>query len=639
VSRALRALLVAGALSAWAAGPARAQGLLHFRPGGGEVGSDNRGMWTSYRDGTFSRSLEFAGWVAVPVGGSLLDPRLLSWRATLRPELRRTGYTGAPALLRGSGFNWSGNVQLLGGRPVSLLIDGGRGRTLSEGGFGIRSEARTSSLGAGLTLQNRWFPMLLGWREQSTTNDFRSDLSGNTFRTAFDTRTLRLTAASTKTSLLVERLIQDDRTGPVDFRGWTVLVNHAARWGKGSSLESSYDLGDQSGLFGFQRRQWTERLRLQHTRSVATTWSWRRGTTRAGGQATRLTTVSGDATARLFRGLSAGLTAARDRTVFEAGREHALLVQPRLSLDLPLAPRVRLSAAGGAGYQWRDLQGARELTTLVVAERHLVDPSRRFTVALPDPDPATLVLRREDQSIVYEEGPDYVVVVEGSVLRVDVPPGSRIQVGETVLADYRARLAGDFEDRAVVTDVSATFTAGPLQVHHGSSARTSHVASALADARGFGEYRQDQTTLDLRFGTPLGRLMLDAGRSSRQRSRDDTRERHLGATLGGSDGGRVQTSIGVFYSWAETNDVTATTLSGMAMVAWMASATLHTRLTLEGLQWEDSRGVDDRFVGGTLEIEWRLGQIETLLRAEHQRRFDGSSFVLNRLSLRTVRRF
>jgi hypothetical protein len=208
-----------------------------------------------------------------------------------------------------------------------------------------------------------------------------------------------------------------------------------------------------------------------------------------------------------------------------------------------------------------------------------------------------------------------------------------------VLVDYRARLAGDYKDEAVLTDVSATFTAGPLQLHHSTSTRSSQIASGLADARGYGEYHVDQTTLDLRAGTPLGLLTLDASRLRRLRSGDDTQERRLGATLGGSGGGRVQTSIGAYYSWAETNNVAVTTLSGMATMAWMAARSLHTRLTLEGLQWQDNRGLEDLFLGGTLDVEWRIGQIEMLLRAEHQQRIDGSSYLLNRLSLRTVRRF
>lgn len=630
---------MAGALSGWGALPATAQGVFRFQPGGGELGSDNRGVWTSYGDSTLSRSLEFVGWVAVPVGGVFLDPRLLSWRATFRPELRRTDYTGAPALLRGSAFNWSGSAQLFGSRPVGLLVDGGRGRSVSEGGFGFRSEARSSSLGASLTMRNQWFPMLLSWRRQSTTNDWRSEVSGDAFQTAFDTRTLRFTGTSTKTSILVERTVQDDRTGPVDFRGWTVLLNHTAHWGKGSSLQSSYELGDQSGLFGFQRRQWTERLRLQHTRSVATAWSWRRGTTASRGQSSQLTTLTGDATVGLFRHLSFSLAATRDRTVFATGREHATLLQPRLSLDWPLARRVRLWASGGAGHQWRNLQGAAELTVPVLGERHLVSPSRRFTVDLPDADPTTVVVRREDQSVVYQEGSDYLVVVEGSVLRVDVPPGSRILVGETVLVSYRARLAGDFRDEATVTDLNATFTAGPLQLHHGANTRSSRIGSAQADARGYGEYHENQTTLDLRVGTPLGLLTLDAARLRRKRPRDDTRERRVGVTLGDRGGGRWQTSIGGFYSWAETNEVTVTSLSGTATLGWMITRTLRAHLSLDGLRWQDSRGLTDRFVGGMLDVEWRLGQIETLLRAEHQRRVDGSSYVLNRLSLRTVRRF
>src|SRR3990172_6593531 len=143
--------------------------------------------------------------------------------------------------------------------------------------------------------------MLLSWRRQSTTNDWRSELSGDAFRTAFDTRTLRFTGTSSKTSVLIERTVQDDRTGPVDFRGWTMLLNHTAHWGKGSSLQAADERGAQSGGFGVQRRQRTERLRLQHTRSVATAWSWRRGTTDSRGQSSRLTSLTADATVGLLR--------------------------------------------------------------------------------------------------------------------------------------------------------------------------------------------------------------------------------------------------------------------------------------------------------------------------------------------------
>lgn len=629
-------LLLAVGLSARAA-PAAAQGLLRLRAGSGELGSDSRGSWTSYGDGARSRALDVTSWLAVPLGGALLEPRLLRWQAVIRPELRRTSYTGAPDAIRGSTLLWSGSAQLLGGRAVNLLLEGGRSRNVSEGGFGLRSENRISSLGAGLTVGNSWFPLQLDWRRQSTADSWRSD--GAAFEAAFETRTLRLSGSSTKTSVVVERTLQDDRVGPADYRGWNVLLNHGLRWGKGSSIRSTYELVDQTGIFGYRRRDWLERLRLQHSRAISTSWGWRRGLTETRGLGTRLTSLSGEVTVQVVRHLTAGLMATRDRTVYTAGREHATLVRPRLALDLPFARRVRISASGGVGYQWRDLTGAGELTIGVLAERHPVDQSRRFTLNLPDGDPATVVLRREDQSLVYEAGTDYTVSVIGSAVTISVPPGSRIQVGQTVLVDYRARVAGDFEDRATVSDLSATASLGPLQLHHSLNQLDSRLPSGLADARGYGEYRAELTTADLRVGTPLGALVVDAGLHRNRRSRDETRERRIGATLGTSGMSQVQTSLGIFYSWGETNTIAVRTLSGLGSLAWMATRSLRTQLTIEGLKWRDDRGLRDRFLGGRLDVEWRFGQVEATLRGEHQRRVNGSRYDLNRLSIRLLRRF
>ena len=638
--RVVRAFACWGALLG-SLGPslAPAQAPIQVMSGGGEIGVDGRGAWTTYASGLPSKSLEVATWFSLPLGGVVVHPRLLSWRATLRPEYRRTSYSGASEDLRGSGLAWSSGVQLFSGHPINLNLTGGRNRSVTEGGFGTRNELESSSLAAALTLRNQWFPMLLSWNRQRTSSEWSNQLSEIPLRTAFDTRSFRLSGTSSKTNLMVERILHEDREGVGDFRGWTVDLTHFLRWGKGSRLESSYELTDQAGLFGFDRRQWMERVRLQHTRAVATAWTWRQTTTETESQSSRLRTLTGDISAGLGRHVSAGFSASRDHTRFTEGTELSTLFLPRLAIDLPLAGKLRMTLGGAVGWQRRDLRGAADFTVPVVNESHQVTPSRRFTLDLPDADPTSIVVRPRDLSVLYQEGIDYLVAAEGATVRIDVPPGGRIQVGETVLVNYRARVDGNLDDEALVSDLNAQLSAGPLRLRQSYSTRDSRLPPTLSGGRGYGDYTNSNTMLDARVRTPLGTLLLDAGRLRRIRPDDRTRELSLGASLVDEGPGRVQTSIGAFYSETSTNEVDVTSLSGTASVSWIATRALRTRLALEALRWEENLVRRERFLGATMDLNWQLGLIETTLRLEVQRRVNSDSFSLNRVSLKSVRRF
>ena len=634
------AVLAAVALAALGPLEARAQAVFQFMPGAGEIGTNTRSEWTRYGIGDPTRAFDFTGWFALPVGGTIIGPRFLAWRVTLRPSWRRGSFTGAPEALRGNSLGWSGGLQLMSGRAISISVNGNRNRDVTEGGYGSRGEMFTAALGATLVVRNKWFPMQLGWTRQSNESNWSNQPGGLDFRTAYRTRTYRFSGYSSKLNVDVARTFQDDLIGRASFDSWAAVIGHSLRWGKGSSLESSYTLTDQSGLFPFAQRQWTERLRLQHTQSVYTGWAWRQATTGSGGQTARLRAIEGNLGMRVGPHVGFGLMGGHTRTRFDVGTETAVRIVPRLSFDFGSSRGVRLSVSGGIGYEQRRLVGANEISVPVANESHPVTAARRFTLDQADADPTTVVIRRSDETIIYQEGLDYALAADAGAVRIDILPGGRIQEGETVLVSYRARVPGDYQDKAALVEANVALSLGPVALRHSSLIRRSSLPLTVAGVRGYGEYSNAHTGVDARFHLPFGAFTLSANRILRQRYNDRTHELSGGATLSRDRPGRLQPSIGAFYAKVTTNAITAHSISANAALTWVAKRNLRARFGLEALYWRQGGDAPaDRFFGGTVDLEWQLGQIETNCRLEHQRRVNSTSYDIDRLWLRILRRF
>lgn len=606
--------------------------------GTGEIGTNVRGALLGYSSRGQSGSLEASEWLTLPLSGTILDARLLTWQFTFRPEWRQARYSSAPSGEEGRVLGWQGSLQLLAGSPVSLALSGSKTSGKTEGGFNVRSDNGSEFLGATLAWQQKWLPVQVSLTRQYLSTGWANLLTGTSLRNIYDVRSIRLNAANSKTSVLLERLDNDDRVGSNDFLAGNALLAHSARWGRGSSLLSTAEVTNQSGYYVYRRRQWTEQLRLQHGAGVSSSWTWRRATSANAERQATVTFLGAALDGSVGRSVQAGLFASMTTSGFARGQERLTILSSRGGFDLGRGG-FRVSGSGSLGLEHRRREGTADLRVPVLREAHTVPPSRHFLLDRPDPDPSSLLVQSADQLTRYEEDTDFSVTGAGSLLQLDIPFGSRIQTGETVLVSYQYRLPGGFSDQALVADVSVLASYGGFRFRHQQSVRNSQIPDHLDAVRGRGDFNSAQTAVEFRTPSPLGHLLAEAGRTARWRPGDDHEEYTVSASLTQDRLGRGSGTAGMYWSRSRSNHYQVSTLSGQGVMAWRAMTTLFLHLGLEGMLWKEESGVTERFLGGSFDGEWQYGQTTVTFRFEHHRRASEVSSVINRISARLSRRF
>ncbi len=633
-----RALLASIAFLIALAPLARGQRILEMPAGAAEVGVDFSGFWTGFGRAGAARDLGRRSWVKLPWSGSLIDPRLVGYSFSVRPtwSVRSSG-TGPAVAFRQLDFEFGAN--LLARFPVSLRLGGGRSTGTSRGGSGSVSDFETANFSAALQVRARAFPGEVTYTRRSLDQTWRLAAVPTPLRRQDVLRTLRLAAQSSKTTLTIERTTLEDRTNGDGFAGWSALFGHALRWGKGSRLETNVDYTDRGGFLSYRRTAWQEGLHLQHTRGVSSDYFYRRAGSESNGAAARSESYGAGTAARLNRWVTVGVRGAAQATRVLDRRAAVRSVAPHVDFTAPLRGRTRLTGGLVLGFERRRLRGDTAGTTLVIDERHTVDPTLRFILDEPDADSATVVVRNLDRTLVYVAGVDYRIAPLGRQLEVQVLPGSRIQSGETVLASYVFRLPPDQAGNATTASYHAAIEMVGLSLRHRRSVRSSDPAGELEGLRLRG-FNESSTELALTRHVPVGDWRVTAAR--RRRTAEGAGgytiyEVHTSLALPPLPD--AQAALGADWSITTSGPERVRALGLTALATWTPTAVLHVTAGLSAFSWQRAANDFERFLGQTIDVDWRFAAIETALHYEHQHRRLGIAGEVNRVSVRAVRRF
>lgn len=623
------------ALTAWT-GSATAQGLIELAPGA-ELGGEYRGSWHRVAGRSERTGTDFLEWLQIPFAGRILGPRFLQYRVSLRPELRQSSFTGADQPLRGRQLAFGSSAELLPAAPVTLRFNAGRAAGSSTGGLGADNRFRYGSAGATAAWRNPVLPMQLGVTSQSSVTRLQSTPTSPEVRTAYRLRTLHFSGTSSKTALRYERTEFDDRETDADYSAWSGGLLHQFRWGKGSRLETGLERTDQGGSLQFDRREWFERLHLQHTRSASSELLFRRTRTESRGRSSRIESWSYQFSTRLHPGISAGLGASHAVGHFDGARDQSSGIAPRAGFDLAGPARTRVQGDVSAGVEWRRFTGGGVVTIQVADEAHSVGATRSFFLDEPDAQATSVVLRSAALAVVFLEGADYLLTPVGRELRVDIPPGSRIAVGDRLLASYRYDVPGDTDQRALDLSYHVAASRGGLRLDHSRSLRQGGDLPAALN-RGVSNFDETRTRL-LAHGTWREvRVDLEAMTERRERAGVARSEHGLGADFGIVPGAGLVTALGVRWSRSQAGDQRADALAARSTTTWSPRPTLQLHAGLEALLWRQTGIPDDRFLGVALDAVWYVVSLEAVVRYEYSRRTGPLDLNGHRLTSRLIRR-
>lgn len=585
---------------------------------------------------------EFRQWFRLPIAGTILSPRFLAFRGSVRATWQQRAQEGGGLAdrLNGRAIDYSGSMDLLSASPVAINLAVGRASGTTSGGLSGDRTFRTST-GTG-SVSWRFAPLPVQASVWRTTMEDRWEggAVGTVIQSGYLTKGFRVAAANSRTSLSLTRYLNDDLVGPADFATWAGGANHSFGWGKGSRLVSRGEVESQEGIQNFARRLWSEELHLQHTRGISTDVAFRQGWNRTSDQESHSTALNGGLSAILGAGFSGGISYYTSSTESGDVHQRTTVLTPRLGLNLRLPGQVALGASGSAGLEQRRATRGGTLLLLVVDESHEVGEARAISLEQPDVDPATVTVRLVGGGAVLVEGRDYVLVLLGSLMRIEFPIGSRVETGQRVLVTYRHRVEVAASADAFRLDYDLSLSRRGVILRHRRSRREDRSEGPTSVEFGGLQFDEHSTSLEIRTETGIGGVDLTLVSRVRDRQeRTSEREATGGFRLPPLLGRRAYLSLGGSWSEASSAAVQARTMGGYVTARVVTGTMLVVDARGQFLRWERSTGGRQDFVGGTALVAFTPGLLTARLRLEYTRQEAVVLQVTRRMTLELLRQF
>ena len=639
-SRRQRLLIATGVaallLGAGRPGPLQAQGIIGVLPGS-EVGGEYRGNWQRYSGRSLRQGTDLREWLQVPLGGRLGDARLAQYRLSLRPEFRQSFFSGATEPLIGRQLAYGFSAELLSMLPVTLRLNSGHTGGYSSGGVGSENRYDFRTAGAVLSSRNRYFPLQAEFTRSTSLTVLRASPVTEPVRTSYDTRRVSASGGSSKLQLRYDRTMFEDRIGTADYDAWDGSVTHFLRWGKGSRLETGLEASTQTGALDYRRRQWTERLHLQHTRQVSSDVSFRRATLGTNDESSTMRDWGYHINGQIGRRWSAGLGVSRSVATTGESEGHVSTITPRLGVTTPVPAGIFLSASGSAGLEVRRQTGAGRTRVQVSDEAHTVPATRTFFLLESDVDTSGIVVRAAGTPVIYTPGTDYLAVPFGRELRIDIPLTSRIQIGDRVLVTYGWFAPTSGDGRALIASYRVSLSRGGVRLEHDRAVR--RASSGMTLAGGLPEYDDLSTRLAVRTGARSVRVDMEAALTRRIRGGSARSEVGVGADATWPVTRALTSSAGLHWTRSMASAERVDAISGRLGATWLPLAGLQLIAGAEALLWKPTGLAEDRFLGLTFDTVWHIFAVELVSRYEFSHRTGPLTFRGHRLSTRLVRRF
>lgn len=610
--------------------------IIRFDPRSGQAGAGYEGIWRELETGARFRSQFYREWVELPFTGVLLNPRIFHYSLKLSPFFSQQDASGYdnPFTTRNIFVHFGGTLFQAGRTPIALTASRNSGTW--RGGLTAGRDFSESLTRAALWYNNRWLPLRVSVERRSVRSTW-SLTGGVPIRQDQSERGFIATASNSKLTLRFEQRWLDDRVVEQGYSTQTRSAVHTFRWGKGSRLISLLETFSRTGFGKYDRSEWREQLHIQHAREAASDVAYSARRTEAGGGSVRERSWSASSQAGL-RWLLLSVGGNSSSVTFQGGRTTRQSLLPAAALSLELPAGIHFRASGFSGIETLTVEAEADGLIDVVDERHQVPDLRSFFLDKRFIDPATVVVRSEDQTITYILDRDYRLIGAGSLLRLVVSAGSRIQTGDVLLVSYRYRLVGEGRERARKTGYDVGLRLAGFTARRSEQWRSVNMDQDDGSTGLFDMY-DAVTAVAMQEATPVGRFLLEASRSKRRGPgyadvTDELRANHT-AVIGAA----IRTDLSASASRARGEVAEITAVYGSGGVGVRFAPNLGATARIDAWRFRRNGALVEGTVIGAVDMDWRFGSVETEWRFEHIRRENGPSGRENRFSVRMVRRF
>jgi len=615
------------------------------RRGPGLLRVDARGGWTQV-EGALSRTdsnnrfdeqlqFQFAGW--------LVDPRVFQFTAAVSPTFAQTSASGVDQLSRSRATAFDVSTVLFPRRVVTVSARLTRTSGSSHAALGANSEQNGSTSSVQALYRHPYFPVRFSYVSQRGSSAWRNTLVRDPIVAVRQVRNVSLEMNNRRLRVrLGKNEVHDQNFSDDGGRASTTAsVDHQLTWGRGSSLGSSIQYQDRSGVSESTSFMVGERLSIQHTPRARSNWQI---SSRSWGGATssfKSRSVGGQLRVDVARGLEVGASVVRRTAAASGGTSEAsLMIMPYAEWNgrLPLTQRATLAASGG--YDRLSTQAFEPGTWVdVLEEEHRVGPTLRFVLRHINVDETSVEIWIDDLTLRLLRGVDYEAVTLGEQTEIQILPTGRVPERAVVFVTYRFAALVDTRASGLFFNARSTLDFGLATLGVGRTQRFTDSFGAGGGFDGVG-YTETWTSLTLRtLQTPLGALALSGTHRVRHteayRSVDDEAQADLVLPLSGRVEAQIRNAVG--RSVGALGEGRLYSSSGHLSV--IASNSVILRGTVTQILTRRTGAEDQRFLSLRGHLQWVWGQVLAQVAVDHGRRWVNRGSASTRWETSLLRRF
>jgi hypothetical protein len=605
--------LVVAVSGAWA------QDVVHFNPPRGELVLEFDGLQIQREESSTARQYTFEERIRIGSGGYVLHPGILNFSAEFSPFFSQDFFEGEGDNRKNNtrSFDYFGNMGILQSKTISMDVQGTRSTGVTTENIGNRREFQTDTFRVGTTFTNSYLPMGASYSKRTLEQTEISGPNPNAFDTDEVEDILSFWGRNSKLNLSLDRTWFEDQE---EDRRLTTdkgrLFHRLLRWGKGSSLDYDIDYENRNGFLPVRRVITNERLHLQHTKNLYSTYS-HNYTSQSRENETK--SHSGDFSLNhlLYQNLNTRLNLAGYSADSEA--EQTLSYGGGLSLSytkkLPWKGRFRVGVGGG--YRIDDIESQAALSE-VIGEEHLVNVTRTFTLDQRFVDLSSVVVTNSAGTIVYIEGQDYDLEQVGSVTQVNVLIGGRINVGEILSVDYRFETLPSRKFATTSYNYETAVDFGWVSLYHRMSESDQDLLSGQSGTP-LTKTEDSTTGVTFTYATRASRARLNAERRSYRFDDFKSDTIALKQSLYYSFSWKAALSFNASQVFFDSSASDSFTFREDLLFNWKPKRNLF--LDLHAGMWERKEDDDlgEKFYEADAVVRWFVGKVEIYSKYSHQK--------------------
>lgn len=458
---------------------------------------------TAGTDGTIDT--EWRAGVRIRQRGFIMDPGIASFDLGFEPlySWGKFDLSNNPQTRSGRVLSYNLNLNLLRGTPgpFAYQLSAVRSTNINSGSLGGRYDTEIENKTAGMFWKSLAFPMSLVYLERDFKQEFVSGTTNFITQRDETVRTLTLKGNSSKLRLFGEYLEMDDHVPGrnLDYHQYRFDAGHSLPWGSGSSLESSLGYLNRGGFNNNQLFSIIESANIQHGGNLSSTTSFRLAWINASYDSS---TYTGQF--RLFHDLYGNLRTNANLWATRSTSEPQDYTQWRTGIDTQYTKQDLFGAVVhtgvGLSYSVLDRESKQGLIE-VIDESHVVTLggavilNNRFII-IP-----TIIVTNADSSLVYADGVDYTIIdLPEDLTQLQVIPGGRIEIGETILVSYKRESAPSGEIGTTYTRFSTGFNLGWMRFGYYFSNKSDSLLSGMGESF-LNPSRNNRADLEFRWKT------------------------------------------------------------------------------------------------------------------------------------------